>query len=194
MAIQDSDKFHVVSADVDTIDRGSASANSNRSIFTWSELKAAIPHASGITGSGTANKLARFTGTEVLGDSLIGDDGTTVSLGVDITIGDSIKFSEDGTSKFGFIAGQDNFFIYNEGSLQFECNSTTTTLYYSGGYKLYTTTNGVKVNGQMNLQALNTAPVSATDTGALGEIRWAADYMYLCTATNTWVRTPLATW
>ena len=51
----------------------------------------------------------------------------------------------------------------------------------------------VKAN-QYKLSALNTAPSSATDTGALGEIRVVADYIYVCIATNTWVRTPLTTW
>lgn len=42
--------------------------------------------------------------------------------------------------------------------------------------------------------AMNTAPSSASDTGTLGEIRVTATYIYVCTATNTWVRTALATW
>ena len=45
-----------------------------------------------------------------------------------------------------------------------------------------------------SITALNTAPSSATDTGVLGEIRYTADYMYVCTATNTWKRSALATW
>jgi len=37
-------------------------------------------------------------------------------------------------------------------------------------------------------------PASATDTGSAGEICWDANYIYVCTATNTWKRTALATW
>jgi hypothetical protein len=44
------------------------------------------------------------------------------------------------------------------------------------------------------LDALNTAPTSSTDTGNLGEIRVTTDYIYVCTATNTWVRSALTTW
>jgi hypothetical protein len=47
---------------------------------------------------------------------------------------------------------------------------------------------------QYKVSALNTAPSSATDTGTLGEIRYTADYIYVCTATNTWKRTAIATW
>jgi hypothetical protein len=35
---------------------------------------------SGITGSGTANKLAKFTGSQAIGDSSISDDGTVVTV------------------------------------------------------------------------------------------------------------------
>lgn len=44
------------------------------------------------------------------------------------------------------------------------------------------------------LSALNTAPSSASDTGTLGEIRVDANYIYICTATNTWKRVAIATW
>ncbi|MCJ1809922.1 hypothetical protein [Flavobacterium covae] len=39
-----------------------------------------------------------------------------------------------------------------------------------------------------------TAPASATSTGVVGEIRVTSSYLYVCTATNTWVRSALATW
>jgi len=44
------------------------------------------------------------------------------------------------------------------------------------------------------VSALNTAPASATDVGNLGEIRVTATAIYVCIATNTWVRSVLATW
>ena len=39
-----------------------------------------------------------------------------------------------------------------------------------------------------------TAPASATSTGAEGDVVWTADYIYVCTATNTWKRVAIATW
>ncbi len=47
---------------------------------------------------------------------------------------------------------------------------------------------------QFKLTALNTAPASATATGTTGEIRYDANYMYVCVATNTWKRSALTTW
>jgi hypothetical protein len=37
-------------------------------------------------------------------------------------------------------------------------------------------------------------PASATAAGNAGDICWDANYMYVCVATNTWKRSPLATW
>ena len=37
-------------------------------------------------------------------------------------------------------------------------------------------------------------PASATATGVAGEIAWDADYVYVCTATNTWKRVAISTW
>lgn len=45
-----------------------------------------------------------------------------------------------------------------------------------------------------NLAALNTAPASAGATGTAGQIKIDADYIYICTATNTWKRVAIATW
>lgn len=39
-----------------------------------------------------------------------------------------------------------------------------------------------------------TAPANASDTGTAGEIRWDSNYIYVCTATNTWKRVAIATW
>ena len=37
-------------------------------------------------------------------------------------------------------------------------------------------------------------PASATATGTQGQICWDANYVYVCTATNTWKRSAIATW
>lgn len=50
------------------------------------------------------------------------------------------------------------------------------------------------LGGVIQKRALDTAPASATATGTTGEIRVTATHIYVCTATNTWVRTALATW
>ena len=41
---------------------------------------------------------------------------------------------------------------------------------------------------------LGTAPASATSAGEAGDVVWTADYIYVCTATDTWKRVAIATW
>ena len=60
------------------------------------------------------------------------------------------------------------------------------------GYRLQIT--GTAEATQFKISALNTAPASATATGVLGEIRITSGFIYVCTATNTWVRSALTTW
>lgn len=113
-----------------------------------------------------------------------------------------INFSTGGS---GFTSGNtstgigSNFYNVSTGvCARFESNTGST-----GDLIQFTKNNSVtgKVdqNGEITvpkyrLSALNTAPASATDTGTTGEIRVTDTYIYVCTATNTWVRTALTTW
>lgn len=40
----------------------------------------------------------------------------------------------------------------------------------------------------------NATPSSASDTGVKGQIAWDSNYIYICTATDTWKRVAIATW
>jgi len=51
-----------------------------------------------------------------------------------------------------------------------------------------------QVNGDRIRVSTAKTPASATATGTTGEICWDANYIYVCTATNTWKRTAIATW
>ena len=51
---------------------------------------------------------------------------------------------------------------------------------------------GTSITGPHNLQG--TAPATASSTGTAGDIRYDADYIYICTATDTWKRSAIATW
>lgn len=44
------------------------------------------------------------------------------------------------------------------------------------------------------LRATGTAPASASSTGTAGDIRYDADYIYICVATDTWKRVAISTW
>ena len=51
-----------------------------------------------------------------------------------------------------------------------------------------------QVNGNRIRIATANTPASAGATGTTGEIAWDANYIYVCTATNTWKRTAISTW
>jgi len=53
---------------------------------------------------------------------------------------------------------------------------------------------GITVGGTISVSELNEAPADSGSAGRLGEIRWTADYVYLCIATNIWTRAALASW
>ena len=52
----------------------------------------------------------------------------------------------------------------------------------------------LQVNGDRIRVGTAKTPATASDTGTAGEICWDASYIYVCTATNTWKRTAIATW
>lgn len=53
---------------------------------------------------------------------------------------------------------------------------------------------GGTIAGLTSLQKALETPASASATGVQGQIAWDADYVYICTATNTWKRVAIATW
>lgn len=58
----------------------------------------------------------------------------------------------------------------------------------------YTSLTSIPAAFTTNKIATATAPTSATDTGTAGEVRYDADFIYVCVATDTWVRAALLTW
>ena len=54
------------------------------------------------------------------------------------------------------------------------------------------TASGIKTFADGIILGSLTEPASASDTGTTGDIRWADDFLYVCTATDTWKRVALA--
>ena len=98
--------------------------------------------------------------------------------------------------------GSDNIFIgfeaghaeTNSDRLYIENSNSTTPLIF-GDFNL----DQILINGDLTvtnkfLLTYSSTPTSATATGTLGEIRLDANYIYICTATNTWKRIAISTW
>ena len=69
-------------------------------------------------------------------------------------------------------------------------NFTALTISRSGGNAVFY---NLLTAPQLRI-SLSNAPASATATGSSGAIRWDANYIYVCTATDTWKRVAIATW
>jgi hypothetical protein len=78
----------------------------------------------------------------------------------------------------------DNLYISN--------SNTSTPLIYGKFDSTGSTAGRVKING--NLEIKTKTPATAGADGVVGEIAWDADYIYICTATNTWKRSAIAGW
>jgi hypothetical protein len=95
-----------------------------------------------------------------------------------------------GEAKFGFIGGAGYagtntgapFNLYTSGTQRIGIAST--------GAVTVTTGNALIADHRLT----GTAPTSATATGTAGDVRYDSSFIYVCTATNTWVRSLLTTW
>jgi hypothetical protein len=135
------------------------------------------------------------------------DNNVQIGLGSVADRRIDFKSSTNWTYKFGSYS--DDFNIYDS-----QDTSYVKLFYNSGGTGKYVSIrNGaVKVSSvlinlnratvvsntltstQFRLSAINTSPANAGDTGTAGEIRFTADGIYICTATNTWVKASAASW
>jgi hypothetical protein len=53
---------------------------------------------------------------------------------------------------------------------------------------------GTLTVGGTVIHTLSATPASASAAGTVGTMSWDANYIYICTATNTWKRVAIATW
>jgi len=70
----------------------------------------------------------------------------------------------------------------------------TTTIFSDadGNLELGTTAQPTEIKGALITQT--STPASAGASGVAGTITWDSDYIYICTATDTWKRVAIATW
>jgi hypothetical protein len=88
-----------------------------------------------------------------------------------------------GTS-INFAAGGVNVFAATSSQTQISANNTQRILCDGTGSSL---------SGTIVFSTSST-PASASATGTAGTITWDSNYIYVCTATNTWKRVAIATW
>jgi hypothetical protein len=87
--------------------------------------------------------------------------------------------------------------IYGTGgtNLFFENTPGGSSIYVAGSHLfLVGITETLRVNALGLLLPVAVTPASSSATGTTGQVVWDANYIYVCTATNTWKRVAIATW
>jgi hypothetical protein len=155
------------------------------SIFRYSTGTAGFASIDAVTGNGNT-RLLTIIGTATSNVGIGGDSGSDANVSLYTAKLSTFVFNESrvnlllrktGTGTGDFINAVDNggtsrFSVTVAGASTFSSSVTST---------------------QYRLSALNTAPATSTSTGTLGEIRIDGTAIYVCTATNTWVRALLTT-
>ena len=105
------------------------------------------------------------------------------------TSGETVKNWHLGLVSDGSYNSNSRFSIINQGNERL-------TVANSGNVGIGITTPTAKLDVNSDILRLRTAktPATAGSAGNAGDICWDANYIYVCTATNTWVRSALTTW
>ena len=120
-----------------------------------------------------------------------------------VTIADLLENAGSGTAAAPGIAfdGDSNTGIYRPGANQVAISTGGNGRVFidSSGRLLVGTSSDsggalLQVDGDRVRISTAKTPASASDTGTTGEVCWDANYIYVCTATDTWKRAALSTW
>lgn len=119
----------------------------------------------------------------ILGDVEGDEGGARLEFNLDTSllarfIG-KVEFTENAVFK-----ESQNFFFNGSNRLTLSANNVTQNLLLEFCDK----------GGTLPSLNLSSAPSSSSDVGKKGEVRYDANYVYICTDDNTWIRLDIATW
>ena len=180
---------------------GQAYQINGTNVLTATTLGSGVTTSS-LTSVGTLASLT-VTGTITANGGINLGDGDIIQLGDgnDLRIyhaadGSNSYIQDAGTGNLRLISNGDGIELMkdiNENMARFLTDGAV-ELYYDNIKRFETTSTGAAISGSnLNISTANT-PASATATGTAGDIRWDADYIYVCVATDTWKRASIATW
>jgi hypothetical protein len=170
---------------------------------------------SSVSGSGAGISVSPTTGAVVVSNTGV----TSIVAGTNVTIsgstgavtinatggGGSGTFSANDGSVSApsiFFTGATNMGMYRSGTAinfaaggvnVFAATSSQTQISANNTQRILCDGTGSSLSGTIIFSTSST-PASASATGAAGTITWDSNYIYVCTATNTWKRVAIATW
>ena len=197
---------------------GSTTASGSRSTAMGDNTEASGNYSTSMgdstTASGTVSTAMGDSTTSSGISSTAMGNGTTASGDYSTAMGSSTVASGDYSTTMGSLTtasgfgstaiGQHN--VLNSGDAATSFNLTNTAFSIGNGtsagarsdafsvlFNGNTTVAGSITSASLNIAALNAAPASASATGTIGEIKFTADHIYVCVATNTWKRVAIIT-
>ena len=181
-----------------TVASGDSSLATGRSAIASGNVSTAMGEsatASGISSTAMGeNTAASGTSSTAMGNETEAVGASSTAMGESTT---AFGYASTSMGHFNVLNTSDNAAVYAATNTAFSIGNGTSEAARSDAFKVLfngtTTTAGSVTSESLNVTALNAAPASASAAGTLGSIRFTADHIYVCVATNTWKRVSIAT-
>jgi len=137
---------------------------------------------------------ASGTDSTAMGDNTTASGISSTAMGVST---EAIGYASTAIGQYNVLNSGNTATSFNLTNTAFSIGNGTSAGARSDAFSVLfngnTTVAGSITSASLNIAALNAAPASATATGTIGEIKFTADHIYVCVATNTWKRVAIAT-
>ncbi len=160
-------------------------------LYVWDLINSRY-HVKHNSGSTPATSSTEFNGQITVHEQITSEGGVFLQGGTGYANTTAhATFATGGTQRWGHFLyqGDTNFYTWDVVNGRFQVK------YTAGASNTAATTefqSNVKIDGGLNVA--QKTPSSASATGTTGDIAADANYVYVCTATNTWKRVAVATW
>ena len=145
------------------------------------------------TSMGNAT-TASGTDSTAMGDNTIASGISSTVMGVST---EASGYASTAIGQYNVLNSGDAATSFNLTNTAFSIGNGTSAGARSDAFSVLfngnTTVAGSITSASLNIAALNAAPASSSATGTIGEIKFTADHIYVCVATNTWKRVAIAT-